>query len=297
MAPLVVIILCLVAGMILLMMSYKMHSGISEVNKDEVCRLSIFSASALSSVKEGTHDVIDLVNKIDCPRKKLHIGLDDVSKRGKIQDDFVKEIIGNEMVSCWNKVGAGKLDPFKGKQEVKDTFCLICSKIMFDNDFLKKAKKQNYSFVGFDYYIATKRVPGTSMFINEYLGGERSSVQDLQKLKISPASNKGMNFANINDISDHVVVWRVEKYSPDTSIWGYAKKFTAGLVLGAAGIIVIGATGGVARVVIGVAGVSAIISGSDEKLLQQTFLVPEDYLSQERDVGGEKQDFCTVMLN
>jgi len=273
-------------------MAYKIYSGSKSMNKDETCRLSIVSATQLSKLKQGSYGFVDLVNNIECEKKEFYVDKKHVMRSGRISDKLVKDMVALEMANCWNKVGKGKLDPFKDSWTVDDTFCLVCSKIVYTDSFLKQAKKENYELKGFQYHMAKRKLPAYKKTVAEFLGGNSVNAEQLAQIKTTESDPK----FQLSLDNDYVVVWRTEKYEA-----GFWEKVVTAVVTAAVGAVLI-STGILflaAAAALG-AGGTAYFQG-DTQIQQQIFLVPERQIAEEFNFGTPqepiKKDFCTKLLN
>ncbi|MBN1544054.1 hypothetical protein JW898_01175 [Candidatus Woesearchaeota archaeon] len=295
---LLAIIITLVVGLLILIIGYQMHSKSKDIDDDEKCQMSIFANHQIGRARRKSLGALDFPVAFDCPRKFLKITYEDVEKYRRIDDNLLKTMIAEEMKSCWAKVGAGKLDPFRASSNVNEHFCMVCSDIVFDPTIIEAAREQRYDLKGFQYWIAAHKLPGLKTSLYEFVTSKRPSEDDLRDL-IAQQHTPESKF-NMDD--KYVVVWRVEKWEPGR--WEQAFSVIGGvLTLGA---VTYGAAVGL--------GIISISDGA--QISQQVIVIPEERLSETRDVtagdvartiysvtplGWASEapvyDYCTKMIN
>ncbi len=211
-----VMIVTLVAGIVLIVAGYSIATKSKQVNDDKKCQLSFFAAAQMSKVYSKSKRLMDVPVALECPRRDVVIDTKDTVRGGRIVDDLVKGKIANEIMSCWSKTGAGKLDPSKAGGMLASTderFCLICSEISFSDDFKRLADKQRdekgnpYRVKGLAYWAATRRVPGKRFSLFEFISGRKiSNLEALKKLK-----EQEDKFNGAMDLdSKYAIFWRLQ---------------------------------------------------------------------------------------
>jgi hypothetical protein len=323
-SPVKVLILCLVAGILLIIIGYKIVQTQDKSSSEEKCRLSIFAKDKAGTVNQASVFTPDLTSQVsfECPANEVVVKKSGIVVGGKVQPDKIKDVFLREMFSCYRKTGAGKLDPFKKYWgSTDDSFCLICSRIKFDSKLASLASEQDVKVMGFPYYLAVKKVPGQKVTLYQATHGGSMAVEAvLAELKKTESDSKTAFDLN----QEYDVVWRFEKYEPGALFYVGAAVGAAGAtVLGVAAIVGSGGTvlliaGGVA--VAGLAtevasagsmgtrdsSVSAgqsdafgiLVRSVDEgslKVDEQIWVVPEEKLSGK--YPNSDKDFCGLLMN
>jgi hypothetical protein len=73
-----------------------------------------------------------------------------ISAEGKKMDNQIKMALGREMVDCWTMMGEGRVSIFEKEFLRSDkTYCVVCSRIAFDESVLKNKKE----LTGFSAYL------------------------------------------------------------------------------------------------------------------------------------------------
>ncbi len=105
-----------------------------DIGKRQICKRSVEMSTALGSIHiepktiEGKvynflHDPYGNAVEVDCSTSYLNFKTE--------EPDAVKEIIANEMVSCWDEWGEGKLECFDTKD---NNYCVVCSRLTFEEE-------------------------------------------------------------------------------------------------------------------------------------------------------------------
>ena len=295
-----IMLITLIAGLALIYAGYKLAVGSKEINDDKKCQLSFFAATQMSKVYSKSTKMMDVPVSLECPRHEVEIDIDKATvRRGKIIDDLVKAKIANEMMSCWSKTGAGKLDPSKDGGYVYSTdqrFCLICGEVTFSEKFQKLASKQNYEIKGLAYWAATRRVPGQKVTLFEWIGGKKlSDEKQLSALK----SHEDSKIPAMDMTQKYAVLWRADVYKASSMAkFGAAVLAVGVLVAGVAVTIVSGGT----AIMVGVAaatvafGIGVAIEGSGGQARAEVHIVPMDKIT-DTNVPGTNKVYCSFMYN
>lgn len=141
----VTLLLVLVAFVVVILLQRELFAQITDKGSDASCKTSI-EAAARSKNLPSLRGIGVPTIRLDCPRKNLTIKKSEVVEGDKINQDKADQIIADAMLSCWKKIGAGKVDPFSNFNNKKVSYCLICDSIVFDdalNEFVKNAKDDN----------------------------------------------------------------------------------------------------------------------------------------------------------
>ncbi|MDP4012676.1 MAG: hypothetical protein Q8R00_03680 [Candidatus Nanoarchaeia archaeon] len=127
------LIIVLISAVVLILVVVFLYEGVGGKGEEFSCRQSIEAASRskdIPTVKGTGRPTV----KLDCSRNELMIKKADVVTGDKIDQDAAHQIIADAMLSCWNKVGAGKIDPFSNWDDDGLSYCLICDTVLFDDD-------------------------------------------------------------------------------------------------------------------------------------------------------------------
>ena len=137
MTLILVIVVALLAGWLVMGIYHYM------TNKGDVegCKLSVLVASQWNDATLGT--VPFSPPELECPRKSIvfypeYYTVDGDEKKYSKEEyaDSVKEVLAKEMVECWDKMGAGQLNPITPEWVTTDItgkkMCVVCSMFSFD---------------------------------------------------------------------------------------------------------------------------------------------------------------------
>lgn len=303
-------IVVVVIGLLLLVIGYQMEKKSKSIKDSEKCLLSVFANDQLSKINKAKK-IGEFKVSYECPRESLRIELDDVEKYNRIDDTLMKTKLAEGMRSCWSKTGAGKLDPFKSSGAVDQTFCMVCSDVIFDSSLVAKAKKESpeYKVKGLQYWVAANKLHGMKTSLYEYFTGKRPSTSDISSLKASENSEQ----SKLNLDKKYVIIWRTEKLEVD---WWAKAGLVVGVIIPVVGIFTLPTQINTVGAMIhsdyagSGAGTSDFGAGlclgtykeeeSSSKLAQEVCLVPEDTLSTKFDFEGkgkQTKEFCTLMIN
>lgn len=185
----------------------------------------------------------------------------------------IKEVLANAMYDCHSMLGEGKLN-FMPSSTFKQNYCLICSRVVFDEDVKREVESIGYGELY--EYLEKKKTPGGKSYL-EYLHPGWTNWEASEKLfeNMQEASDneefKKLKFEdwkiNLNFDNGHVIVAQM---SPAENFWGKALAvgtFAGGVLLTVKGVAItatgIGAPAGVSMVVagIGIAG-TTVASGA-----------------------------------
>jgi len=173
---LVSLIILLVSFVAIFIFTSNFNIFLGEASEDEICRTSILAAAQSKSFLNIGKSAVSL----NCPRKELIIKKKDVVENGVINQNKAHKIIAEEMYRCWNKVGAGQLDPFSNWEGKGESYCLICSTINFDDELLEYTKTyENYGKNTNAYihspiaYLVNTKIPNSDVTYQEYLYKEK----------------------------------------------------------------------------------------------------------------------------
>lgn len=303
-----VLIIALIVLLLLLIPTNLLQQYFSSQTKVLACQSSILKAHLSQQVLPSTIGTAgkiatDLLNTrlgtLKCnDLPATEINRKDVIVGNHINDDGVKAKIADAMISCWKMVGKGELDPYK-YYEGDQTYCLTCSDVVFDADFIQKAKDQNYQLKDFIPWIATHNPSGLKETYFELLYGIKPDTKMIDSLKGQEVP--------INYAEQYSLVWRMD-----------SQKKTLVPVLLAAGVgTVAGAFAG-SYVKMPVTGAAAGFVGAmylsdkiypNKVLSTGIYFVPKRYLGlrniqfsiadpgRESGQEPESKPFCTQLVN
>lgn len=196
-------------------------------------------------------------------------------------DNEVKEkiqmFLAREMADCWNMMGQGNLEIFtREKSWTIDAFSqgVICSRIEFDKEFLRKYDDMSKNFTGLSRYMITHKVPENNVSYMDYLMSGADGVASeayfgniLNPSKEGNIANHGDQIDSI-DLSTPKVIFYVEATkSRAEQMWSSTGVGIAGGAIGygiGAGIIALTGWTGVGAVVgVAVITVTGVIVGGN----------------------------------
>lgn len=187
------LLILLVSFVVIFLFQRGLLANITETGADARCKASVESA-AISKSFPSVGGVGRPRAKLDCPRKSLTIKKSDIVEGDMINQDKAHQIIADAMLSCWKKMGAGKIDPFSNWDTKKKSYCLICDGINFDEsleEFMKNAKDDNErlekrSIKGLTQFLIEKSPKtGEKSYYELLFGGQPygNYLQELEKLE------------------------------------------------------------------------------------------------------------------
>ncbi|MEK6886672.1 MAG: hypothetical protein AABW88_02460 [Nanoarchaeota archaeon] len=309
-----VIILAVVVLIVMLSLTKIVTDSISSSAKIGKCGASLLKSSFLDKtvtfgIRQGAMSCNNLPD--------LTIKKSDVSVGSKIKDAAVKKVIADKMLDCWKMVGKGLIDPYKNYAN-DQSYCLTCSDIIFDKDFIESAKEQQYELTDNIYWLATNPVPGLETTYFEDLFGVKPESDLIRELKEKEAP--------IDVLQQYSIVWRMEKRDTSlatTLIAGALGGSVTGAYVGQLGGVIGGAfgtllfpgagttIGAIIGVTLGAGGGAAAGTYGAIKVLNfaegigqvssQILVVPKSQLGRQYVFGGDSnakpKDFCTKLVN
>ncbi len=172
----------LLVGLVIIFLFYYKFGWAAEID-DQVCHESVIARGTVSQLTTLLQDTIPL----QCETSKLCLtsGIiggtcdDDFHKSGDVEKvkvdslDEIEKVISDEVVSCWNMMGQGKLSLFDqylakdyGLGSVYPT-CVICTRIAFDEKL--SVSETELKFLDVFDYMENTNVPGKEITYSEYL--------------------------------------------------------------------------------------------------------------------------------
>lgn len=195
----------------------------------EACRNSVVLRN---NVFTGGTEITPALIPLNCKTQEIKIS--------STNEEFIKREIANAMYDCWWMLGEGKMNFFEKKLE-RDSYCIICSTIEFDENVQKKLPK----IEGFKEYLLTQTIPSKNITYLQYFVGPEIhfTEKNLVMEEIPLLTNK-----------KYAIVYSIVKRDKLIEAFGgSAAGFAASLGiaggLGALGITI--GTGGAALIVIG----------------------------------------------
>src|SRR3989344_3898042 len=176
-AMLIGIIILIVGFVIVLWFLIQLNLG-GEVD-DQVCHESVIFRGTLPSIA-GIREFVPL----KCKTEKICIGkeCDEFTNSQKVKEvkisdeEQIAKLISQEVYSCWNMMGQGKVEIFHEGVAKHfalgniDSSCVICSRIAFDEKVLED-KKINLERINLRRYMETHKAPETDVsYIEAMLG-------------------------------------------------------------------------------------------------------------------------------
>ena len=183
---LVSLIIILVSFGAVLYFTMNLTAFIRGASDDEICRTSILTAAQSKSFLNIGRSITPL----KCPRKELVIKKKDVVENGVINQNKAHKIIVEEMYKCWDKVGAGKIDPFSNWKDQwvlgEDSLCLICSTVIFDEQLIDFMKGSNQYITSPLRYLKETKILGREETYFEYFNNAQTislTMDEIQKIE------------------------------------------------------------------------------------------------------------------
>jgi len=292
------LIIAVIVLILLLIIGGTLASFIDDVGKTAKCQATLLKSSFLDKTftfgyRQGTIQCNNLPDTI--------IKSSDAVLKGKINDNAVKKKISDSMYDCWKMTGKGQIDPFK-KYDDDTTYCMICSDIIFNEDFKKKAKEEDYKITNNVYWLATNLISDTKTTYFEAIYDTVPDITIINNLKDKETP--------IDISQQYAVVWRLETVKK--SMTGELVSSGAGALAGAASgafigsfipIPIVGTAGGaiiglVAGTVSGFFGTHIITDKFQGTVSNEIFVVPKLELGQRNlIINGEETPFCTKLVN
>lgn len=163
----------------------RIYNYLTEAGSWEVCQTSL-------KLRYDLKDKLprDALPSIKCDRREFLLSYNDVVERGKIDKDESSKLVAEEMARCWKYYGGeGRIDPFLGEKE--ETYCLICSQIIFDDRLRRHMEGQYLKFpLNLDEIVPSPLpwmdqhiVPGTEQTYTEYLYKGKINIANIADLQ------------------------------------------------------------------------------------------------------------------
>lgn len=293
-----IVIIAVIVLILLFVFATKVGDFIFTESKRGPCQVSILKAHLLDEATAGVGEtaayMLNLrINTLKCnDLQDTIIKKSDVMKKGKINDDIVKKIIVKEMIDCNNMVGNGQIDPFKD-YEGDQTYCLICSDLIFEDDFVKQIENEGKELKDFIYWLSSTTIPKSKDTYFERLYG----------IKPDPTTVKQYEGAGtaIDINQQYAIVWRMDKI--DQSLVGALSRYSTGIMVGSylgsfVPIPVVGTLGGAAFGMFGAYHLSEAAYGAETVTKGSgIFVVPKSQLGEDFTLGTVTKPFCTKLVN
>ena len=192
-------LIILILGFVILVFAFTQINWTGDINR-EVCHQSVIYRATLPAFA-GMKEYVPL----KCQTQKICItsglmggkckefeNIKGVSKVKVADREDIEKTIAQEIVSCWEMMGAGKVSIFNdwfvqtyGFGTITSS-CVICSRIAFDKVSLEKSGI-NVSEVNVRDYMVTHRMPNKDVSYFVYLtgGGGLMSVKENENGRVS----------------------------------------------------------------------------------------------------------------
>ena len=213
-AKTIIIVVLLIIGFGIALFFYWQLSWSGRADK-ETCHQSVVYRASLASIAEKAGDYVPLKCKTDkiCITSgffggscKEYEGLKGVAKVKVINIDQIQSVIAQNIVDCWGMMGEGRIDLFS--QWIAKTYgvgsvypsCVICSRIAFDMEGLKKADitAQELAKMNVEDYMRKHLIPNKQITYDQFLSGDSPA-----KVKITDEAASeifGEGIATFNDL-------------------------------------------------------------------------------------------------
>ncbi|MEM4325743.1 MAG: hypothetical protein QXU40_00370 [Candidatus Pacearchaeota archaeon] len=206
-----VTIILLILGFVLILIIYT-SLNFENLSDEETCHTSV--------ILRGS--VPEHFTPLRCRTKKICITTKKIFGRGECLefkneknviheevDDLedVERIIANEVIRCWDMMGRGKLslfpNSFGSRFGLTDIYssCVICSRIAFDTESLKK-KEIDVSKRDVWKYIRTHNIPTGNISYYDFLKGEEASISIPKSPSMINLTLPGIGPVNFEKISN-----------------------------------------------------------------------------------------------
>lgn len=216
----------LLVALAIFIVFFSIYNVVKARNTEQTCSLSILAAAKFNEKSEGL-----FATDIKCPVRVEEIKFNDYKRGNNVDDLKLKAMLAQELVDCYSKTHKGELDPYNlGKIASVVSVCLTCSRLEFDDDFIKEAGKIGYKIKGFNYYLATRRLPQTEQTYYEFFTGKPISPELLEKVQ-ELGETDVIDISSLADDGSLYIVWRqqalrgffpvtfgAEKLIPDMSV-------------------------------------------------------------------------------
>ena len=224
------LLLILVAFVVIFLLQSQLFAEITGNESDIICKTSIEAAARSKNLPTLGGTGIPTV-RLDCPSKELIIQKSDVVEGDRIDQEKANTIIADAMLSCWKKVGAGKIDPFSNWDNEKKSYCLLCDNIVFDEElvnFIKSAKDDNER-------LEKRSIKGLTDFLimRSPKAGQKSYYEQLYGITQLVSDKKENNII----VPGSVILVQMHKLESKSG-----ETYTYGLIFGGA-LVVIGIGG------------------------------------------------------
>ena len=165
------VLIILLAIAIILISAWGIYAKVLRMKTDiEACRLSVLGKS---HVKPGGKSPLELkcsrsyitfydnkvISEMNGKETKKKVSIKGVQKENfdALTDKILFYVMAEELKNCWYKMGEGDYLPFDQQVMKKNSVCLMCSVINFDNEL----QQNPLTFTGFAEYLNNTFMPGT----------------------------------------------------------------------------------------------------------------------------------------
>jgi hypothetical protein len=144
----------------------------AESDKDG-CKLSVSTASTVKGLIDINCFTQFITFKKDSAyQKSINRNEKKIASVKANREDFVKQIVANQMVDCWDQFYEGEALPFSSDEGLESQRCVVCSKLKFEPSFTNKMTSK--SITNFEEWLENNPIPGTSKKYKEFLSNTRT---------------------------------------------------------------------------------------------------------------------------
>lgn len=193
----IIVIIIVVIGFAILLFFYSQIAWTGNIDRT-VCHQSVIYRATLPEFANAKELV-----PLKCRTEKICLSSSSFGKckefegaKGittiKISDvEDIEKVLAQEILSCWETMGEGKLSLFSGGVLLDNygigdiqSSCVICSRISFDDESLRKSKIDKDKINVFNY-MSTHKVPNKDIsYYNKILGNSGSlSINENERIK------------------------------------------------------------------------------------------------------------------
>lgn len=215
----IVVMIIVIAGFAILLFFYSQIAWTGNIDRT-VCHQSVIYRATLPEFANSK----DLV-PLKCRTEKICLSSSFFGKckefegaKGittiKVSDvEDIEKVISQEILSCWETMGEGKLSLFNdfiaktlGLDQITSS-CVICSRIAFDDDSLIKSKIDKDKINVFNYMI-THKIPNKEISYYNKIVGLGGNVNTEDKIQTKNSNDIAVIFTQILSPDDFDIATR-----------------------------------------------------------------------------------------
>ncbi len=245
----------------------------------QVCYQSILARSNLNL---GPFDIGKKTVALNCKTEKIctsasgencdAAGFGEPSRKNKITEikigkndnaeEVVLDTISNSLYDCHDVLGGGRLE-FMPNTFYSKNYCLVCSRIVLDEEAREKVGKISYPALY--SYLENKKIPGGENYLKYLYGIESATEMNIYLEGLREAANeRGQNFGSIEDIqldfgerNGYAVIAQRSPYGT----WNRWLQATTTAIVTVAGVVLVPFTGGGSLAVLAIVATGGSIEG------------------------------------